>query len=196
MTSEQIKRILEGLGYHTDETIQTPEIRALILSTNQGINHRQDFVTYDSEDNLICIKRFEGSIASGRITNNLTVSGTTLTAKSGNIYLRHTSFPFRSPKVGDTVFLLDKNFKSLKKSATIVSCSQNQISLSTELTIDLENNIIVYADSKMIGEAVQDAQFKGIFFEYDSLTNNSADIYLEGDGLLGIEMQSELLGSV
>ena len=197
MKSSQIKRILSGIGYSTDTTVQIPNIRALVMSTNQGIHHHEEFLYFDSANNLINIKKYKYQVISGRLSNLVTVADKFISTKS-TLYLRHNYYPFRAPKVRDIIFVIDKDGKIVDGIKTnIVRIGSSFIETKEALPkINKDEYVIVYADPGMFNTSVQDKKTPALFFKYSPVTKNKQDIYLNGAGLLGIEMYSSLPGSV
>lgn len=197
MKSSQIKRILSGIGYNTDTTVQIPNIRALLMSTNQGIHHHEEFLYFDSTNNLINIKKYRYQVISGRLSNLVTVADRFISTKS-TLYLRHNYYPFRAPRIGDIIFVIDKDGKIVNDIKTnIVKIGSSFIETRAALPkINKDEHIIVYADPDMFNTSVQDKKTPALFFKYSPVTKNKQDIYLDGAGLLGVEMYSSLSGSM
>lgn len=197
MKATQINRVLTGLGYDTNNTMQISEIRALILATNQGINQHEEFITIDKENNLIEIKKYNYKVISARISNNITIDGRKLYSNGSNIYIRHSLYSFRVPRLGDNVFVVSKDGTVKSNICKIVQINPSIIELDKALdNIDLKNDFIVYADSNLFSRAVQDQNVPALYFVYTPITTNKQDIYLEGEGLVGIELYSAMLGSL
>lgn len=197
MNVSQIKRILNGMGYNSDTMIQAPEIRALIMSTNQGIHHHEEFIHFDSKDNLINLKKYDFSVISGRLSNMITVADRFISSKS-TLYLRHNYYPFRAPRIGDTVMIIDKDGNILSGSkTTIAKVGGNFIETRSALPkFDKDKHMIIYAETEKIDHAVQDKKTPALFFTYTPKSENEFDVYLDGEGLLGIEMYSAVTGSI
>lgn len=197
MKISQIKRIINGLGQSTDTTIQVPEIRSLIFSTNQGIHHHEEFLYIDSTDNLINIKKYNFRVISGRLSNLITVADKFISSKS-TLYLRHNYYPFRAPKIGDTIMVIDKNGKILDGSKTVIDkISSNFIEIRNAFPkFNKDEHIVVYADTELLESSVQDKKTPALFFVYTPKTENEFDVYLDGETLIGIEMYSALAGNL
>ena len=197
MTASQIKRILNGIGYATDSTIQTPEIRALIFSTNQGIHHHEEFLNIDSAENIIGIKKYKYTIISGCINANISISKNTLSAKN-SIYMKHSTYLFRSPKVGDNVFIVKKDDGTIISDIfKIEKVASSYVTLSGEIkNFNKNEHYIVYADSDYLSSAIQDIKSPALFFIYTPISKHEQDVYLNGEELIGIEMYSSILGSI
>lgn len=197
MNISQIKRILSGLGYESDTAVQISELRALLMTTNQGMNHHEEFLTYDSENNLICIKKFKYKVISGRLSNNVTIKDNDIVPNGNNLYIRHSIYPFRAPRIGDNVFLINKDGKIVSDIFNIESISSMQITLSGSLSkFKNDEHFIVYADPSSFNKSVQDKETPALYFEYTPLSENVYDMYLDGALLLGVELKSSLPGSV
>ena len=98
MTAANVQRILEGLGYTSFSDIQTPEIRTIFLTTNQGINPDRDFITFDFTNSLIKIKQAEV-----RVNQNGEKTYTSYTDNLYDVYLDMNlvvGFELVSGKVG------------------------------------------------------------------------------------------------
>lgn len=197
MKASQIDRILTGLGYDTKTTIQASEIRAFILSTNQGMNSHEEFITLDQDVNVIGIKKYDYKVINGRISNNIRIEGNKIYSNGISLYLRHPMYTFRAPRIGDTVFVIKQDGTMKSSKSKIVNITTYFLELDNSLgDIDLKNDFIIYADSELFGKSVQDSKIPALYFVYRALSNNKQDIYLEGDGLVGIELYSAVLGSI
>lgn len=198
MNNSQIRRILSGLKYSTDTRIQTPEFRALILSENQGIDYKREFITFDTENSLIRIKKFTYNVISGRISSNVTINGQELRANN-SLYLRHNLYPFRAPRIGDKIIIIKSDGKYNDSGLTIETTATNYLKLTGELTskiFDKTTDQICYADPYWFDKSVQDPVTPALFFNYTEVSNHNDDVFLDTNDLIGIEMQSSLLGSV
>ena len=196
MNNAQIKRILSGIKLKTDERIQTPGVRALILSTNQGINHREEFLTFDTTNQFIRIKKFTNEVVSGRLSNSVSINGSELTVNN-SIYLRHSLHPFRAPKVGDIIFIVNQDGSYKETGLTIVGTATNYLKLSGSLTgFNKETQQLCYAHGEKFKSAVQDLETPALFFAYTQISENKDDVILNLSELIGIETNYPMLGSV
>lgn len=196
MKVSQIKRILEGLGYSMDELLQVNEFRALLLSTNHGLNHHEDFIKFDSSNNIITIKNYNYKVISGRLSNNVAFNGSSI-LYSSNLYLRHNVYPFRVPKVGDTVFMINSDGEVISPYSKILSITNGKVELDSNIgSYRKDDSMIVYADSSYLKDSVQDKIQKALFFVYSPRTNFKNDWYLNGNELLGIELHSSIPGAI
>lgn len=196
MKTSQIKRILEGLGHEIDQVIQIPEIRALISGSNQGINYHEDFLKFKSSG-IISIKRYEYKPISGRLSNNVVFNGKEVVSSQSNLYIRHNFYPFRAPKVGDTVFFIDNSGKIISKKSKINSIISKQITLDEDISSYRKDDCqIIYADTDLFESSIQDKRTPALFFKYNEITKYTSDIYLDLSQLIGIEMHSGKMGAV
>lgn len=100
MTSTKMKRILTGIGITKFENAQTPEIKTICMSTNQGINPHRDFMTFDFDNELIKIKQRQLKIA-----ENGDYIYTAYTTNKYDIYLdmnQVLGFELNSARVGNS----------------------------------------------------------------------------------------------
>lgn len=196
MTGEQIKRIISGLGYNVSERLQMPEVRALILSTNQGMNYKSEFVTFDSDNELIRIKKFKHTVVSGRLSNSVAINKSELTVNN-SIYLRHSIYPFRAPRIGDRILIINEDGSYTDTKLQIIATATNYIKLSGELkNFNRIKQQLCYIDGESFNSAVQDPEVGALFFVYTPISEHTDDVILDLADLMGIEMTSPLLGSV
>lgn len=196
MKTSQIKRILEGLGYEIDQVVQIPEIRALISGSNQGINYHEDFLKFKSSG-IISIKRYKYKPVSGRLSNMVIFNGKNILSSQSNLYIRHNFYPFRAPKIGDTVFFIDNSGKIISEKSKIIAIANKQITLDNDISSYRKNDTqIVYTDTELFDSSVQDKRTPALFFKYNEITKYTSDIYLDLSQLIGIEMHSGKIGAI
>lgn len=193
MTFAQVKRIFEGAGYSTTGVIQTPLIKTLVFTTNQGIDYHRDFLSFDETLNLLKIKQYNYKPING-IFADFVIDGNNLSSSS-NIARLNKFYPFRSPRVGDIVFLVDSAGTIASKTYTITWREFNSIQLDKEITNYSSDKTICYADPEFYTSAVADPLDKYLFFYYSPYTSRTADVYIDLTYFMGIEATSNHLGN-
>lgn len=194
MKQSQIKRILTGAGYKEDERFQCPEINTLILSTNQGINHLKEFLTFDSTNEMIFIKKYNCKLISGKFSKNIKIDGSCISSI--------TQFPavikpqaFRYPLPKDKLLIVKKDDSVVDTGLEIITNGNMNIWLSGNFNSDLYNpseDELVYVDPTDYPNSIKNKKFRTSFIVYKEDTQNPEDIYLDVDELVGIKMQCEV----
>lgn len=194
MTGKKMLSLLNRLDLKANEMIQTPEIRTLFLTTNQGIDYHRDFIYFDTANEMIKIKQYKANGAAGRINEHFDLSADKKTLSSlGKIYYTHPKYQFRRILPGDKLFILNRADGSIEKTTyTVESAGQYQIRIDKELIFNKDTQVLCYSED---GNMVQDLVDKSLFLKYTPYTNNKFDIYLDMNALLGIELQSKLAGN-
>jgi len=193
MTFAQVKRIFEGAGYSTTGIIQTPLIKTLVFTTNQGIDYHRDFISFDEDLNLMKIKQYNYKAING-IFDGFTVSANVLKSET-TISRINKFYPFRNPRVGDIVFIVDSTGAIEANTYTITWREFNSITLDRELTGYNSTKVICYADPELYSSAVADPLDKYLFFYYSPYTTRDADVFIDLTYFMGIEAISTHAGN-
>lgn len=195
MKASQIKRILSGLGYSENERNQFPEFKNLVFSTNHYLNYKEDFVNFNNTEGLIKIKRYRNKIINGRTNTNIKIEKNRIESNA-SIVSKSLQFKFRSPEVGDTIFIIKKD-TVINTGLKIIGTGYNSITLDKDFTFDFDtfSHTICYMKEEDYKVSSRDPLNPTVFIKYSQVSENENDVILDSDMLIGIEGCSPGVGS-
>lgn len=196
MTIEQLKRIFNGERKSIDREI-FPEIRTIIMSTNQSIDCRRDHMTFDTAHNLLKIKQYKYKCVNGKIKKSSLISDDGMSISGfGPVYIIHPYYTFRAPRVGDIVFKVNKSNGITTQLAKIVSLDLDKINLDRPISYNKATESLCYSSEEFLKEAENDENDYTLFFIYSPMSDNKYDIYLDLNEVLGIDTVNGEIGLI
>lgn len=195
MTTTQIKTILERLGVNYSESnIQIPQFSAILGSTNQGVDYRKDFFTFDFDAEVVKIKRYIPKAANGRVSKFLQ-SGGSLRPYGPKVCLSHPVFPFRNAKSGDYVFGLNKQTLEIETEYLVLDSGVKFIVIDSDDTLNQKKYCYLYSTKDLMSAASQDPVDKSLYLVYEPLTDYDYDLVIDMNQIIGFEIRSERVGN-
>ena len=184
MTVAQIQRIINNLDHEY-------MIETIITETREGINQISDAVEWDYSNELVKIKKFDYSIASGAF--NATADGDTLTVSN---VLGIERFKYRQPKIGDMIFLINKTTGVITTTnRTIVSIVGNKIILDGSLSIS--NQYIGYTGLDSLNGLTPIPMQQYTLIKKTPISSFDYDVYIDMSKIVAINtvnMQMSIAG--
>lgn len=194
MTVEKIKALLSRLNVPENEVVQIPELRTIIMTTNQGLDYRRDFLIFDTKNGLLKIKQYSAKGAAGRITNDFTMIDSKTMKSKHSISYCHPKYSFKKIESGDILFTVEKKTGKIKDIFEVEFATNEIIKLKSDLHYDITGEILCFTTKENYTKMIQDKIDKSLFLIYTPYSNNKADIYLDFGYILGFEAQSPLVG--
>lgn len=196
MTAEKIKRILNGANIDYSGVVQIPELRTILLASNQGIDSRRDFIYFDFTNEMIKIKKYQPKRAAGKIgpceidDTKTFISGSVL-----SFYTSHKEYKYPVAQLGCVLFTVNKNTGNIVNQYDIIDAGLNFIQTAKPISYNKTTEYLCYSTKEDFGSMVQDEKDKSVFLKYTPMTENKYDIFLDMSYVLGFEFVSERVGN-
>ena len=198
MTGEQIKSIFDiSSSEKIVGPIQIPALQTIFMTTNQGIQFREDFITLDFENEILKIKKYQPFGMSGVLVNYKFENSKLLRSKT-QIYKLHKDLPFRKPKSGDKLIVFNKKAKT-KTEYNILTAGETFIELENEITnfeeINENDFSLIYVSGTYFKNCSVDIMDPTLYLIYKQYSNYKYDTYLDMGYILGFEIASAHVGN-
>ena len=191
MKSNQITRILSGMGINETTNLQVPGFRTIVLTTNHGVDYNNDIITFDTANSLTKIKSFRCRAINGCFSNNWTkIKNGIRFNNTINPFLQHKWYPFRNAKVGD-VILCVRNGQILSSTTTIKSVSSSNVIFADDIDIQTGDTILFADPIEYNNHPVNDPLDPLLLLSKTPISKFPYDVCLDSTEIIGFEMVME-----
>ena len=167
MEKVQIEALMKSLKIEKNKLVQVPGLRTIFMSTNQGLDYHENFLYFDTENELLKMKEYKCEGRSALIKNcKLEEPGIIESCFPRRLlnYCQHPYYKFRLPKVGDILFILNGN-----------TIEYHPITKAESYFLEVENleeipanSIVGYKSSE--NGLIQDVKDPKLFLKYTTLS--------------------------